>query len=315
MEAKDLQRLLGPILASVSRSFYLSIRLLPESVRPAISLAYLLARTSDTVADAPAIHSRSDIELLSSYREDIASGTLRPRTNDLLLSTRTDHAGERALLEFAPLTFDLLQRLPDDERNHVVEVLEKIIAGQILDRMRFPDPQRLFFLKDSLELEEYTYLVAGCVGEFWTDIVHLRHAHRPATPERRLQARRFGQALQLINIVRDVAADLRIGRCYFPESELRTAQIGVDADFINHPSFRTIHRQWSQKAREWLAAATPYVNATPSYRLRLAAWLPAALGHCTLDLLASHGSVPSTKLKVSRATVYQQLVAGIVRCI
>src|SRR2546430_5311660 len=41
----------GSILASVSRSFYLSIRLLPKKLRDPVSLGYLLARASDTIAD------------------------------------------------------------------------------------------------------------------------------------------------------------------------------------------------------------------------------------------------------------------------
>ena len=43
--------LLGPVLREVSRAFYLSLRVLPPAVRPQISLAYLLARITDTIAD------------------------------------------------------------------------------------------------------------------------------------------------------------------------------------------------------------------------------------------------------------------------
>ena len=39
------------ILSRVSRSFYLSIRLLPKKLRDPVSLGYLLARASDTIAD------------------------------------------------------------------------------------------------------------------------------------------------------------------------------------------------------------------------------------------------------------------------
>ena len=42
----------GPLLASVSRSFYLTIRILPAKLRGPIGLAYLLARASDTIADS-----------------------------------------------------------------------------------------------------------------------------------------------------------------------------------------------------------------------------------------------------------------------
>src|SRR5436190_22758233 len=47
----EIDRLRGPILRSVSRSFYLSLRILPGSLRDPLSLAYLLARATDTIAD------------------------------------------------------------------------------------------------------------------------------------------------------------------------------------------------------------------------------------------------------------------------
>src|SRR5262249_61039664 len=49
------QPLRTTILRSVSRSFYLSIRFLPWQLREPIALAYLLARTTDTVADTTRI--------------------------------------------------------------------------------------------------------------------------------------------------------------------------------------------------------------------------------------------------------------------
>ena len=49
---------LEDLLRATSRSFYLTLRVLPGGVRPQISLAYLLARTSDTIADAQAINTR-----------------------------------------------------------------------------------------------------------------------------------------------------------------------------------------------------------------------------------------------------------------
>ena len=47
--------LIGPLLRDVSRSFYLTLRVLPNAVRPQISVAYLLARASDTIADTDAV--------------------------------------------------------------------------------------------------------------------------------------------------------------------------------------------------------------------------------------------------------------------
>src|SRR5438045_9068521 len=49
--AMNAAELGGPLLKSVSRSFYLSIRILPRDLQAPIGLAYLLARASDTIAD------------------------------------------------------------------------------------------------------------------------------------------------------------------------------------------------------------------------------------------------------------------------
>jgi len=47
--------LIGPLLRDVSRSFYLTLRVLPKEIRPQVSLAYLLARATDTIADTKAV--------------------------------------------------------------------------------------------------------------------------------------------------------------------------------------------------------------------------------------------------------------------
>src|SRR5207253_10766072 len=55
-----------------SRSFYISIRLLPRALREPVALAYLLARTSDTIADSNAVPAEKRIELLDRFAAGIA---------------------------------------------------------------------------------------------------------------------------------------------------------------------------------------------------------------------------------------------------
>ena len=103
-------------------------------------------------------------------------------------------------------------------------VLETIIEGQIQDLRVFPgeDEGKLAALETREDLDRYTYLVAGCVGEFWTE-VHV--AHRPRLRHWDLEKMtalgiRFGKALQLTNVLRDIPRDLRQGRCYLPSHDL-----------------------------------------------------------------------------------------------
>ena len=51
VDAASRDRLLKDVLKGVSRSFYLTLRVLPKNLRAPIGLAYLLARTADTLTD------------------------------------------------------------------------------------------------------------------------------------------------------------------------------------------------------------------------------------------------------------------------
>src|ERR1044071_8667924 len=52
------------LLKSVSRSFYLSLRILPSDMRAPISLGYLLCRAADTIADSDAVPVEARLALL-----------------------------------------------------------------------------------------------------------------------------------------------------------------------------------------------------------------------------------------------------------
>ena len=63
--------LLTDLLKNVSRSFYLTLRILPGAVRPQIGLAYLLARATDTVADTEIVGVEQRLEALHRLRARI----------------------------------------------------------------------------------------------------------------------------------------------------------------------------------------------------------------------------------------------------
>src|SRR5260370_33326486 len=90
---------------------------------------------------------------------------------------------------------------------------------------------------------------------------------------------RFGKGLQLVNILRDLAADLRHGRCYLPETEL--ADCGLSPKELLQPSnekrARPVYNRWLECAEAHLRAGWQYTNTLPRncIRVRLAcAWPP-----------------------------------------
>ena len=302
MNTKDLG---GPLLASVSRSFYLSIRLLPRRLQAPIGLAYLLARASDTIADSVAVPVETRLLHLAAFERMVRTG--RPvGLTELQHDIHTPHAGETTLLCNLDRCLQWLAQIDNKDRSEIVDVLRKIIRGQTLDLERFSGGELIVALQSAEELDEYTYLVAGCVGEFWTRLclTHLPDCATLGLAEMRRLGAEYGKGLQLVNILRDLPDDLRNGRCYLPEPELRAAGTSptpvMDAPVKAQPVFD----RWRHKAIIQLAHGHDYLLALRSPRLRAACFLPWNLGMRTLRLLGEPGALERTeKIKVSRTTV------------
>jgi farnesyl-diphosphate farnesyltransferase len=290
------------LLKGVSRSFYLTLRFLPRPMRGAASLGYLLARTSDTLADSAAIPVEARVPHLEGFERAVAGGTEPPRWPVSLLNALADPR-ERALLEASGDLFAWLARLPAAEARLVREVAATIIGGQKLDLARFAagDARHPVSLKDEAELEDYTWRVAGCVGEFWTKLGFLTLGARfSSEPMPRLIERgvAYGKGLQLVNILRDIPADLASGRCYLPLPD------PGDSARLSEERAR-----WGAKAAAGVEEGLVYAETLFSRRLRMATALPAMIARETLALLRT-ADVPvlQHRVKVPRAAVYLALV-------
>jgi farnesyl-diphosphate farnesyltransferase len=310
----------GPVtrelLASVSRSFYLSLRVLPGPVRHPLSLSYLLARATDTVADTADRAAAWRLGLLGDFRRALDSGAGAAFLAEAAAcAASVEHAGEQVLLRRLPECFREYERLPAEQRRLVRAVLGHIIRGQSLDLERFPDALRLRALPHAAALEEYSWLVAGCVGEFWTaTCAEVMPRFAAVSAEEMIRwGVRYGQGLQLVNILRDLPGDARIGRCYLPEDELRAAGLGGELSWpaADWSPWHEVRRRWLPVAREWLGNARPYVRNLRSFRLRLAALLPMLIGEATLDLLERQPATGAPEAaKVNRAAIRAMLRRG-----
>jgi farnesyl-diphosphate farnesyltransferase len=299
----------GPLLASVSRSFYLTIRLLPAPLRGPIGLAYLLARASDTIADSPGLSAETRLRHLAAFWQMVRTGE-PVGLEELRQEITSPHDGECTLIACLGDCLTWLGALEQKNRGEIIGVLEKIIRGQTLDLQRFGDGHQVVALQSAAELEEYTYLVAGCVGEFWTRVC-LHHlptcAHLGLADLRRLGVN-FGKGLQLVNILRDLPADLRQGRCYLPEPELRAA--GTSPAPLSHTPLKAqpVFDRWLKQAAAYLDDGFRYISALRSPRLRAGCFLPWYLGMKTLELMEKNPPLASgEKIKVPRSTVRKAL--------
>jgi farnesyl-diphosphate farnesyltransferase len=302
------------ILRSVSRSFYLSIRFLPVQLREPIALAYLLARTTDTVADTVQSSGSVRLDTLKVLSNGIEGTASRDVVAGLIASfvSLQENASERQLLECLPECLACLEGMEHADRNDIRLVLEKITRGQMFDLQHFDSPREIRALSTAADLDEYTYLVAGCVGEFWTRLCfrHVREFASRTEDEMLALGKRYGMSLQLINVLRDAGSDLQAGRCYFPEHELSAVHL-TPSQILSEPErFQPIYRTWLEKAKAGLASGMEYSRAIKNRRVRAATVLPALIGARTLSLLEAAGAAALQRtMKVSRAEVRAMILS------
>ncbi|PKB63543.1 MAG: hypothetical protein BZY80_07095 [SAR202 cluster bacterium Io17-Chloro-G2] len=327
MSASRREQILGGLLQAVSRSFYLTLRILPKELREPVGLAYLLARAADTIADTRLLSAGGRLEHLQTFRNQVTGPAQLSALHQLedALTSQQSIPAERILLTSLPEAFSLLEGLSEADSRRVRWVLLELMAGMEFDLTNFPseDSGEIGAVENDQALDGYTYQVAGCVGRFWTDMLTYHfgdHAGRLGDwdPERMSALGvRFGKALQMTNILGDVPKDLRMGRCYLPLDQL--ARVGVAPDQLLDQMFDP---QAGPKARPVLvagietalghySAAEEYILAIPRRRrrLRLAALWPVLIGLGTLALLARNQRWldPGSPSRVTRRWVYTMM--------
>jgi farnesyl-diphosphate farnesyltransferase len=309
---------LPDLLRATSRSFYLTLRVLPARVRPQIGLAYLLARTTDTIADTEIVPPAQRLDALQKLRERILGQSSAP-LNFGELAQNQNLSAEKSLLEKVEDSLSVLQAFSAADQRLIRRVLATITRGQEMDLQRFgglaaagsgPTGIQIIALETAAELDDYTYLVAGCVGEFWTKICRAHLFPKAKLDEEQFIADgvRFGKGLQLVNILRDLPADLKRGRCYLPMQRLDQAKLFPE--ILLSPAaeskFLPLFHDYLDKAESHLAAGWTYTNTLPfaQFRVRLACAWPLLIGVRTIEKLrAANVFDLQQRVKVSRGEV------------
>lgn len=318
---KNFKELTGftAILKKVSRTFYLSLRLLPCSARVPMAFGYLLARAADTIADTQILSADKRLEWLAIFKKQIFSPQIVEKTwmqfQEELVGSQTMKE-EKELLQYIVVIFSLFWQLPVEDRNDLQDVVCQLITGMEQDVQRFPgnSPNQLSSLHTLKELDEYCFHAAGVVGPFWTKVMFRHLAKTPHAkklkhlnqPQIELWAIDYGKGLQLINVIKDIASDYQQGRSYLPLEELKKHGINVVI-------FSLI-----KKSLAYLESGRHYVTSLPSfcYFFRLSALLPLWIGLETLIYLANDKFLLDTNKphKISRFKLKVVIAQAITNC-
>jgi len=320
--SKPPNDLLADLLKATSRSFYLTLRVLPAAVCPQIGLAYLLARTTDTIADTEIVALDRRLEALQKFRERILGQTSAPLNFGELAAQQVSSA-EKLLLENAEAGLGELQKFSVEDQKLVRGVLTVITGGQELDLRRFAgaSAEKIVALETAADLDDYTWRVAGCVGEFWTKIcrVHLFPQVRLDEEQFVTDGIRFGKGLQLVNILRDLPADLKKGRCYLPLEKLDAAKLWPETLLspATEEKFLPLFREYLDKAEGHLRAGWHYTNTVPfrQFRVRLGCAWPILIGARTIEKLRAANVIDLRQnLKISHGERNRILLTSVLAC-
>ena len=313
----EAERFAKAILPGVSRTFALSIRLLPGALGRAVLTAYLLCRIADTVEDDHAMTPERKGELLDALVRALDAPDDAERYPAVATELVAGDATHVELVRRSDLVFVLYRSLPEGSRLRVRHWVAEMAAGMKKFAQRYPRGIRIGTLE---EYREYCYYVAGTVGHMLTDLWH-EHTRAIGVAEYRMlwkRCRAFGEALQTVNILKDIAWDAtRENAIYIPEEALR--QRGGSHATLLSPEFaaasHAVVEEFIQLAWRDLDQALEYFVSIPRRAVSVRAFcvLPLLFAYATLRELGHSRAMLRTgeTVKISRGEVKSLMVAGL----
>ncbi|WP_404790347.1 phytoene/squalene synthase family protein [Altericista sp. CCNU0014] len=326
LDRRDVNRFCQEILPQVSRTFALSIRFLPGQLGRAVLCGYLLARIADTIEDDPKASVAAKSALLDQLVDCFEDSSLADRYAQHTQSV----TGDPAHLELVHQThqvFTLYRSLPLQSQQTLQRWLTEMIVGMKKFVNLYPNGIRIKTLE---EYKEYCYYVAGTVGYLLTD---LWYEHSPFVSQENYELLRktcaeFGEALQTVNILKDIAWDAEHeNSIYIPQDALQahgsSHETLLDPSHLeqNHAAIKSlVELAWTD-----LDKSTDYLTALPhgSIAIRLFCILPLVFAYATLRditrstaMLTSGGNVKITRSEVKALIIISPLTAianGLVR--
>lgn len=214
------------ILGSVSRTFALTIPLLPPTIEKVVGNTYLLCRIVDTIEDAADLSPASKQALSKLFLDAVlekapVSSFVEPC---LIALKNYSNQDELDLISHTPTVLRILHTCSIDDQAAVSRCVSIMSDGM----SHFHNKQTQAGLKDLQEFEQYCYVVAGVVGELLTAIFS---NHSPQFAKRiegqEDLAIAFGQALQMTNILKDSPEDRARGVSWKPANISQTELLSI----------------------------------------------------------------------------------------
>ncbi len=302
------ERFCQEILPAVSRTFAIGIRVLPGSLGRAVLAGYLLCRIADTIEDEPVGSPEDKAALLDRLAAALDDPSLAERLPHHLQEVQGEPAHVR-LVRHADLVFAVYGTLPPPSRAALARWVREMITGM----RKFVLEHRIGIrIRSVEEYREYCYYVAGTVGYLLTDLweTHIVHLSAADVAYLRARARGFAEALQTVNILKDIPQDIERENSIYIPAELLHAE-GTGHGTLLSPEYAERNRRALEPlmnlARSGLEEATEYLLCLPRrcVSIRLFCLLPLVYCYATLRELECSMAMlrPGGAVKISRREV------------
>ena len=226
------------LLQNTSRTFALAIPLLPAEERTDVMLGYLVFRIADTLEDAERL-SRDEriagLEEFATVLDSLQPDAAQQFAERWQARRPSENAGYHQLLRQTPDVLSALADRPPAVSKAIVSHAQRSIAGMRQTLLK-ADAAGSLACQSIQELREYCYFVAGIVGELLSELFVERlglSQDSEANDLLQRDARWFGEALQLVNILKDANDDARAGRTYLPPGVERSDIFALAREDLN----------------------------------------------------------------------------------
>jgi farnesyl-diphosphate farnesyltransferase len=301
------------LLKNTSRSLYLSARILPKTLRPAFAIAYLLCRYADTIADTPLLPSERRLFWIEKFPELVRTQPQEQiRQIAQEISGTAENPYEAELIKNLPLCLDAYNKIEKDLQTYILEVVQNVCAGMKIDLSTFPNCHGAepAAFETQKQLTQYCRFMGGKPGLFWSQLI--THIYRVKVAQSTFfeWGEKIGDALQIVNILRDTPKDLSFGRCYFPAQELQGQHLCAK-DLLNaqnSPRFEPLKHAWIQWGKQNLEHAKKYFAAIPktAFAMRAAVAWPVLWTADNYVKLSEEPDLlnPQKRVKIPRRVIY-----------
>jgi farnesyl-diphosphate farnesyltransferase len=308
------------VLSKVSRTFAPTIRMLPKRLYLPVTVAYLLCRIADTVEDEASLSKEKKEDLLLTYADMFKQEEKQNKTKFIEgVAFIPDHNTDVSLTKNLERVLSVYKTFhPEVQKMIATWVVEMTLGMKKYSQSSAKRKKQ--FLHSMKELDEYMYYVAGTVGHMLTSLFTFFSKKITPTLYRKLEffSESFGKGLQLVNIIRDMAGDLKRGQSYIPDEILTKYKLTRQSIFEtrNQKNAELMFDELVQTAVGHLDKALAYVVLIPKEetRIRLFCLLPIFWAMQTLREIQDNSLKLLTpeKVKISRKVIRTELYKSLI---